>query len=43
MATIDRPHFDKFKIYDEQMSSFESSEADVLSVNAQDNDFEDID
>lgn len=43
MATIDRPHFDKFKAYDEQMSSFESSAADVLSVNAQDNDFEDID
>lgn len=43
MATIDRPHFDKFKAYDEQMSSFESSVADVLSVNAQDNEFEDID
>ena len=43
MATIDRPHFDKFKAYDEQMSSFESSAADVLSVNAQDNDYEDID
>ncbi|XP_062598250.1 uncharacterized protein LOC134259673 [Saccostrea cucullata] len=42
-ATISRPHFDNFKAYDEQMSAFESSVAEVLSVNARDNDFEDID
>lgn len=43
MATINTPHFHKFKAYDEQMLSFESSVAGVLSVKAHDNEFEDID